>query len=242
MRVFFSVVLVLFAVAVSAQVKTDIASQFDDDFKIISLKLNNDNNYSINTEYHFYSSHSSLQPLKIMHGYYKKKGENYKSMAMGILTIQENKIKIFVDSANRTITLTDADKEISSVNFGVNINILKQYCNNLTITDSSKSNRTYRLSFKTPIDNISFIDVVLDLNKKDLKKLILFHSNKVDLIGIGNVNVDKPRTEVVFGNPTFQKNTDAVFSISPYLSIQSDNIALQKKYSDYSFYNHLLKK
>lgn len=242
MRVIFSVAFILFVVVSVAQVKTDIASQFDDDFKIISIKLNSESNYSINTEYHFYKSHSSHQPLKIMHGYYKKKGENYKSMAMGILTVQENKLKIFVDSANKTITLTDADKGNSSDNFGVNINILKQYCDNLIITDSSKSNRTYRLNFKTPIDNVSFIEVVIDLNAKYLKKLIMFHSNKVDLIGEGNVDIDKPRTEVVFSKPSFQKNTDAVFSMSTYLSILNDNIVLQKKYSDYSFYNHLLKK
>lgn len=242
MRVLFSVLFTLLTSIGFSQVSSDLASQFDNDFKLISGKLNNESNYLINTEYHFYNSHSSPQPLKVMQGYYKKKGANYKSMTMGILTIQEDKIKVFVDSANKTITLTDADKENSSVNFGVNITLLKQYCSNLLITDSSKANRTYRLNFKTPIDNIAFVEVVLDLNTKYLKKLTLFHSNKVDIIGVGNVNIDKPRTEVVFSKPIFQKNTDVEFSTSTFLSIHKDSIALQKGYSNYSFYNHLLQK
>ncbi len=242
MRVLFSVLFILLAIIGFSQVNADIASQFDNDFKLISGKLNNENNYSINTEYHFYNSHSSSQPLKVMQGYYKKKDANYKSMAMGILTIQEDKLKVFVDSANKTITLTDADKENTSVNFGVNITLLKQYCSNLLITDSSKANRTYRLNFKTPIDNIAFVEVVIDLNTKYLKKLTLFHSNKVDILGVGNVNIDKPRTEIVFSKPVFHKNTDNEFSASLYLNIHKGNIALQKGYSSYSFYNHLLQK
>jgi hypothetical protein len=66
-------------------------------------------NYMVSIKYESFEDYVTPIPSDKSEGYYKQEGKNYHSFALGIHTIQNERMKLIVDSARKTIVLSDKD-------------------------------------------------------------------------------------------------------------------------------------
>jgi hypothetical protein len=66
-------------------------------------------NYQVNILYESFEDYVTLVPSDKSEGYYKQEGKNYHSFALGIHTIQNERMKLIIDSARKTMIISDKD-------------------------------------------------------------------------------------------------------------------------------------
>lgn len=63
--------------------------------------------YSFHLKYTSYKNHISNEVIESSEGYYKRVGNNYKTEAIGIKTVQNAKVRIIIDTSDKIVTITN---------------------------------------------------------------------------------------------------------------------------------------
>jgi hypothetical protein len=73
--------------------------------------------YSLDVKYSSYKGHDSQVPEDVMNGYVVKENELQESYQLGIFSIQNEEIKVFLDSTEKYVGITFPDKGVAQGGF-----------------------------------------------------------------------------------------------------------------------------
>jgi hypothetical protein len=207
-------------------------TDFENNTKHVADFYNGLTKFSINITHASYKGHSSLVAHEKMSGYFKRDGKNYKSSMMGILTIQNEKAKIVIDTMGKTILVAHPDSfEPSDV---VSLEYIqgKKNLKSTTKKTEDKSVR-YKLEYKT--GRYSACEILLS-NEGSINEIVFlfresFRVNPSD----ENSEMASPKAIISYKdlkkNPVFDK---AEFDFSNYINgIETGTPVGVKKYKDY---------
>jgi hypothetical protein len=201
--------------------------------------------YSVNVVYTSYMNHTTTIPYDKSDGYYKRSGNNFSSSAMGVHVLQNDKIRITVDSVNQLIVINNSS-EVSQAPVDISsfamllekaVSIKKQRLANGVLTykiDFDKSNiyKSYEFS----------------LDEKGLLKNIKYYYNqelKADEEDENSVK-GKPRIEITFNGyeTNIKFNAEVDFSEKKYLKEENNKIILKDSYKKFEIkdYRFAIKK
>lgn len=209
-----------------------------------SIWFTKNTNFKVDIVYSSFKDHTSSNAHDVYLGFYKRQNNSFSSSAMGVLTIQNDKMRISVDSVNKLILLQNktevnqapADMKSSSELLDRVKSIKKQKLENGDIS--------YRLDFK-PNELYSAYEFTIN-NKGMLVSMKYLYSKELKSEEEDKVIKGKPRLEVSFSNyqTDLKFNYEKEFSEQIYLKEDGKNIVLNDSYKKYEFkdYRYAVKK
>ncbi|MBL0048942.1 MAG: hypothetical protein IPP32_12695 [Bacteroidetes bacterium] len=190
--------------------------------------------YSISIAHNSYNDFSSLSPFEKSFGYVKKNKTNFHSFLLGVHSIQNENVKLVIDSASKQMTLAFADKQLESVFTAEDYILTLNYCTSI-LQRNLESEKIYRLEFdeKNMVGAYEF-----KLNKQGLlKSIVIYYNHEIlkDESTRKEMEV-RPRLEIIFSNyklnPPFDYKED--FDEKKYISYGSKNkLMLNQAYKYY---------
>lgn len=232
MKKIFSIIICSLAFAVSAQ---DIAEEF----KKINLFYATEEPYSIQYSYQLFMTATSTvaEEEKLVTTYIKGKN-NYTKMGRNT-TIMTEDYNFYFDGTEKTLMLTDGQKQIGEVGSMDNqfskIAPMIKLCSDTTII---KKGRITRIIMKT--DKSKFDEIIIDYDNKNysLKKMVLSFRKNDLMEGDVHPRVVVNYTKVARG----AKLPDNIFELEDYLKVNANGeLETVASYKNYKFLNYLSK-
>lgn len=202
-------------------------------------------NYSFDLKYTSYKSHTSNEIVESSNGYYKRFGSKYKTEAVGMKTIQNEKVKIIVDTTDKIIALTNPGT--LSPNIQNTEDLVKLLENVKALMKKSFNKSTlYRIDFRK---NELYEAYEFVVNEKGfLEKLIYYYSEQIEKdYGNGGDELPmefkvKPRLEVVFFNYIIPaKITETEFTDKSIVLADNRKVTLLEKYKTFQIKDYRFK-
>jgi hypothetical protein len=188
-------------------------------------------NYKIDINYASYKDHYSTVPHDKSQGLYEKDHTNFSSIALGVKTFQNERMKLTIDTLNKIIVISN---KVEIKQYPVNIKDISTLLDNVQSLKKreTKSNLIdYRVEFKP---NGLYKACELGLNEKGLlRSLKYFYSTEVE--DEETSSASKPRVEIIFSNYQTDLNFDyeSEFSEKQYLRAEGKKYVLNEKYKNY---------
>jgi hypothetical protein len=192
-------------------------TDFEVNTKQVAEFYNGLTKFSVNITHASYKGHSTLVAHEKMSGYFKRDGKNYKSSMMGILTIQNEKAKIVIDTMGKTILVAHPDSfEPSDV-------ITLEYIQgkkNLKSTTKKTEDKAVRYKLEYTSGKYSACEILFS-NEGAINEIVFlfresFRVNPID----ENSEMASPKAIISYKdlkkNPVFDK---AEFDISNYINL-----------------------
>lgn len=241
----FLIYIVLFSMAPMTVMKNPADSrtaisveEMSKDIKKIEEFYKNTPAYSITVTHSSYKSYTATAPEDKMAGYFIKDAKNnYHSYSLGIHTLQNSKIKIAVDSVNKSILINEPDKSYTKEVKLTEIETMLKSCTSVkkeTVMELTE----YRFEFgKTK----QYSAYGIWVNKSwQLQKIVLYFNAEFP----SDPNDDKspktkPRAEIAFTNyktnikPVFKDHFDE----TKYIKISGDKYVTTEKFKGYTIYD-----
>jgi len=111
---YISTILTFILLGLSSYAQKDISFEDMSVFHSKMERFYGKESYSLKVIYRSFKGHSSSHPEDEMTGFISKKGNIFESYQLGVYSIQNENIKVIVDSAEMTINLTYPDSNITS--------------------------------------------------------------------------------------------------------------------------------
>jgi hypothetical protein len=201
-------------------------------FNDCETQFNSSGSFQVNVSHESFKDHKTIQREDISKGYYLKDKNHYHSFLVGVHTIQNDKLKLSVDTSERIILVMLPEKTEGFMNENKSLMIAQN------IQSSSKMRKggetLYKVVFK-PNAGLEFYELAVD-EKKVVKKLTLYYSTAIPQ-NPDDVNSpkSKPRVEITFSgfiiNPTV--NYAESFSENKYLKKAGESYEGTGIYADY---------
>jgi hypothetical protein len=188
----------------------------------------------VNIKYSSYSDHTSTKPYEESQGFYKRSNGNLHISALGITTIQNEKMYLLADTVNQLIILKNKAEFNASPVDSKSLSDLLDHVKSLKKQNAPEGEILYRLEFN-PNDIYSAFEFKIN-TKGQFTDIIYYYSkevkqeedNKNSLIG-------KPRMEIAFSgyesNVNF--NYDKEFSEKRFIKEVKGKITVNENYKKY---------
>lgn len=190
-------------------------------------------NYKVDITYSSFTDHSSTSAHDTYNGFYKKDNSNFHSSAMGVNTIQNEKMKLTIDTVNHMIILNNKTEMNQAPADSKKFSELLDKVKSITKQKGDNEEITYRLEFKP---NALYHSYEFKVNGKGLLVFMKYYFSK-ELKEEDNAMKGKPRLEVSFSN--YQTNVgfnyEKEFSEKLYLKEERKKIVLNDKYQKFEF-------
>lgn len=200
-------------------------------------------NCKVTVQYASYTDHQSTKAYEQSNGYYKKDKKNIHTSALGIVTIQNEKVCFIVDSTNKMIVLKSKAELSQPIfdpkSFSESLDRVKA----LKKQKDEQGNMLYRIEY---FPNAVYEASEFNVNEKGLITKVKYYYNKEVQENENNSKSlkGKPRLEITFsGYQTNVKfNYEKEFSEKYYLKDIGKNPVLNDNYKkfelkDYRFAN-----
>ncbi|MEO5645216.1 MAG: hypothetical protein ABIS12_17980 [Bacteroidia bacterium] len=195
--------------------------------------------YSVRISYSSFRGHESEVPYETSNGIYICDKNKYYSQLLGTRTIQNEKIKIVIDSLHKSITVANPEENESGNEMKkINYENSKQYITAYK-TAPIANGKLYRIECNpTP----SYSAYVLDLsNDGFLRELIVYYKNEYP-IDPTNATSAKAKAKLKISYSGFDSKTAfdpaRVFSTAKYITETSGKLTLTKAYSSYRLFDN----
>lgn len=163
----------------------------------------NTQNYAFKLKYTSYKDYFSKEIIESSEGYYKRLGNKYKTEAVGIKTIQNEKVRIIIDTTDKLITVLNPGKLNPALTDAKDLEVMLDNVKALKKRKIGK-NICFRIDF---IKNELYEAYEFTINDKGLlESLIYYYSEQIEEDdGDGQYlsplkTKVKPRLEVLFSN------------------------------------------
>lgn len=163
----------------------------------------NTQNYAFKLKYTSYKDYVSKEIIESSEGYYKRLGNKYKTEAIGIKTVQNEKIRIIIDTLDKIITVLNPGKLNPALTVAKDLEVMLDNVKALKKRKIGKST-CYRIDF---IKNELYEAYEFTINEKGLlESLVYYYSEQIEEDdGDGQYITPiktkvKPRLEVLFTN------------------------------------------
>jgi hypothetical protein len=197
--------------------------------------------FSFNITYSSFKEHLEKIPYETLHGYVVKDGKNNFSNINGVVTMQNNRIRIVVDSARRSIKISnplEGPEPVLSV---------EEYIKSIGVCKEVKRKEEnkligYRFEPKA-LKGIVAQEIYLDENF--LNKTVIFYVNE-HTTRQNNELIKQtvfPRLEISITD--FKKLTKAdskLFNEKDFMEIDGEKVTLNSKYKNFKFFDGRYKK
>ncbi|MBL7884300.1 MAG: hypothetical protein JNL69_09535 [Bacteroidia bacterium] len=190
--------------------------------------------YRVNITFNSYLNHTSTVSHDKAEGYYKRDGNNFSSSAMGVHALQNDRIRITVDSINQLIVINNKS-EVSQI--PVDISSFSMLLEMAVAIKKQKSDNGLQ-TFKIELDkNNLYKSYEFTVNEKGLLKNIKYYYNqelKADEDDENSIK-GKPRVEIVFNNyeTSVKFNPEVDFSEKKYFKEENNKILLKDNYKKF---------
>ncbi len=191
-------------------------------------------NYKVNVKYASYSDHSLAVAYEQSTGYFKRSNDFIHSSVLGIITVQNEKVCIMLDSLNQFIVV-NSKKEVQQTLFDPKtFSELLSKVKSIKKQKSEKGETTYQLEFPT---NGLYSKYEFQTNVQGLPSVMKYYYSKEMKKDEKDENSlkGKPRLEVSFSG--YQTNVNFVyekeFSEKQFLKIENNKIVLNEKYRNF---------
>lgn len=209
-----------------------------------SVWFTKNTNYKVDIIYSSFKDHSSFDAHDVYSGFYKRQSNNFCSSAMGVLTIQNERIRLSVDTVNKLILLQNRSEINQSPTDMKTFSELLDRVKSIKKQSTENGNMSYRIDFK-PNDLYSAYEFSVN-NKGMLVGMKYLYSKELKNEEDDNVIKGKPRLEVTFSNyqTDLKFNTEKEFSEKIYLKEEGKKIVLTDSYKHYELkdYRYAVKK
>jgi hypothetical protein len=238
-RIFFILLLVngICKAQTSSSWQTSTKAELINSYKKACDWFINTQDYSFAMKYVSFKDHYSNETLESSEGFYKRSGNKFRMEAVGIKTIQDNKTKIVIDTADRIIALTDPGSLSPNMQTADELIALLGNVKLIRKKNNGKAT-TYRIDFKK---NELYDAYEFTVNEKGiLEKLCYFYAEQTEKeYGDGDEvkpyeNTVKPRMEITFTNYVFPAKTLATEFSDRSIVIASNKVSLSDKYKGYN--------
>ncbi len=199
-------------------------------------KLNKDiGSYSVNVKHASYENHTAAAPHEQSEGYFHKSGSSYRSSMLGMMIIQNSKIKLVIDTGGKHIMIADPDKAFEYMDSDK----LEQ---SLLVCDNIKSRisdngRIYRIEYQagSPFAAAEYTTAKSGM----INKIVLFYNEFETQEKWSELSQKiKPRVEITYTD--FKKNVkfekDA-FSESKYTTLRDGKYVAAGDYKNYKVFD-----
>ncbi len=191
-------------------------------------------NYKVDINYTSFSDHNSTTAHDVFNGFYKRNNNNFHSLAMGVNTIQNERMKLSVDSISHFIVVNN---KMTIDQTPVNTKSFSDLLDNVKSIKKQKNSVgeiTYHIEFK-PNDMYSAYE--FKINGKGMLVLMKYYYSKElkDETTSGDIIKGKPRLEVSFNNyeTNVNFNYEKEFSEKKYLKEEGKKIVLTGRYKNF---------
>lgn len=201
--------------------------------------------YEVKVTYSSFVNYTINTPTDKSEGYYKRNGNNFNSHIMGTHTIQNDRMKILVDTANQIIVInnksniSDMPVDTSSVSKMLeNVKSIKKQKNESGLI-------VFKIEFK-PNSMYSFYE--FSINEKGLFKYVKYYYSQELIEDEEDENSikGKPRIEIFYSsyNSNVKLFTEADFSEKLYFKEENKKIILNTNYKNFEVkdYRYAVKK
>jgi hypothetical protein len=189
--------------------------------------------YTMKLTYSSFKGHESILPYESSEGYYRYDNGRSHTYVQGIHTYVGDKYKLIVDSARKTMVVTDKPTELSSELMQINYTNSKLY---MTGTSKQVTNvaTVYKMDFN---DQVTYSSYSLSFaTSGQLSDITVFYRKEYpsDPKSPGAPKL-KPKLKVAFGVPnekvTFNANTE--FNLTRFFTESKGNLKATAAYSSY---------
>lgn len=193
-------------------------------------------NYSFDIKYSSYKNHNGSELTEITSGYYKRSGKNYVSDAVGIKTIQNDRLRMIIDTSEKTIAISDPGTLSPSIQSSEELNKLLENVKSLRKRVVNK-NLTYRIDFRK---NEIYEAYEFSVSEKGrLEKLVYYYSEQTEKdYDDNNRPVEtkiKPRLDILFFNYLVSSKTnESEFNDNSIVLAANSRVSLINKYKNYT--------
>lgn len=211
--------------------KTDIAD-FEKNTKQAADFYKGLTKFSVNITHASYKGNTTTVAHEKVNGYFKRDGKNYKSSMMGILTIQNEKAKIVIDTTGKTILIASPDSFESSDIVSLEAIQAKKDLKTTSKKTEGKSTR-YKLEYTS--GKYSTCELLLD-EEGAIKEIVFLFRDKYRM----NPNDEKSEMvspKAVISYTDLKKNpviNPSEFAISNYVDLSEKETPVGvKSYKEY---------
>jgi hypothetical protein len=196
---------------------------------------------SFKVAYISYKEHLETKPYETIKGSVIKEGKNVYSKINGALTIQNEYVRVVVDSAKRSIKLTDP---LSGPEPQYDVSEFAKVINMYKAVKRKEETKTIAYRFEPKTDK-GIIAQEIYVGEDFLSKTVTFYINE-HTIRQNNELIKEivfPRLEICISD--FKKLPEvnaSIFSEKAILKIEKDKVILQDRYKTFKFFDGRYKK
>lgn len=200
--------------------------------------------FKVDVVYSSFKDHLSSNPHDVFHGYYKRQSNNFSSSAMGVISLQNEKMRISVDTINKLILLQNKTELNQSPVDMKGFSELLDRVKAINKLQYENGNISYKIEFK-PNELYSAYEFTVN-QKGMLVAMKYFYSKELKNEEDDKIIKGKPRLEVTFSNyqTDVKFNYEKEFSEKVYLKEEDKKIVLNSSYQRYELkdYRFIVKK
>lgn len=201
-------------------------------------------NYKVDITYSSFTDHSSTNAHDIYSGYYKRQNNNFASSAMGVLTIQNDKYRISVDTVNHLMMLQNKTEIGQAIGDAKSFSDLLDRVKAIKKQKGENGSVSYKIDFN---QNDLYSAYEFKVNEKGyLVFMKYYYSKELKDEQEDKTLTGKPRLEVAFSNyqTNVKFNHEKDFSEKQFVKEEGKKIIPIGNYSKYEFkdYRYTVKK
>lgn len=215
--------------AFAQDIKADIISttKFYEEAQSLSMKMN----------YRFYADKTSTEVLEEYSGTYKTFGKYFFSDMLGVLSVQDSKLKIYVDKTAKIVMVSNTDTAThKSFSIGDLDKLLKIY-SSVDYLGIQGNNKVYTYNYLPNKTEYDAIKIYIDKGQDYITKVV-FYYNKNNNYYKANEQYPNPRLEVTYSDVIRNKAASATdFNTTKYVTAANGKYSLSAQYKNYQLIN-----
>jgi hypothetical protein len=205
--------------------------QANEKFMQMNSKLDEVNSFIVGVTHRTFQNYETTKWAFQYDGYVKKQGKNYRSLLMGLQTIQNEKYKIVMDTVKQIILVSSPTEQIDLGNYAAQNEKMLEACKEIkTKTEPERTLFQFAFNEKMPYSKSE-----LAFNKDMLPHYIKIYLNRQVKVKVDGVEkMEKPRVEINYTN--YNKNakiTSGEFSEKKYFTEVNSKLQLTEMYKSY---------
>lgn len=194
--------------------------------------------YSFSISHVTYKNYTTAKSEDKMTGYFIKDAKNnYHSYILGVHTIQNNKVKITIDSLNKSIQINSPDRSFTKEVKLSEVEDMLKICSSVKKQDIT-TGKKFRMEF-SKTRKYSAYEVWVNASSQLEKLVMYFNAEFPSDPGDENSAKTKPRAEVLFTNYKTGLKPDykSYFDETKYITFKGDTYVGSSTYKEYKIYD-----
>lgn len=203
--------------------------------KKINTEMSLPKNYSSDIDYFIFKNHSDTIPLEISKGFYKRNGLNEHSMLVGIETIQNDKVRLVVDTNAQSMVLNKPNAKtmlvVSELEGALSM------CKSILLI----KNKDYNMLqlFIDQNTGIGFTKIEISFYQKThyIKNIIMYY-NSAFIPQYEQIKA--PKVLINYSNISTSRIANHEFKTDKYIYFKNNTYKLNTLYKDFNLFNQLI--